>query len=102
MNRCLSMLVLTIVCACAAPSTWAKDQVSPKLGAKVADFSLQDFRGKAHTLAEHKDAPVVVLAFVGVECPLSKLYAPRLVQLAKDYQSKGVVFLGIDSNRKTR
>src|SRR5262249_14434814 len=34
------------------------------------------------------------------ECPLAKLYAPRLVELAKQYGPKGVVFLGLDSNRQ--
>ena len=55
----------------------------PPIGKKVDDFTLQDFRGKSHSLAELKDAKLVVVAFLGVECPLSKLYAPRLAELAK-------------------
>ena len=47
-----------------------------------------------------KDAKLVVVAFLGVECPLSKLYGPRLAELAKQYESKGVAFLGVDSNRQ--
>ena len=77
-----------------------KETVAAALGKKVDAFSLQDFRGKQHALADAKDAKLVVIAFLGVECPLSKLYAPRLAELAGQYESKGVVFLGIDSNRQ--
>ncbi len=42
----------------------------------------------------------MVLAFLGTECPLAKLYAPRLVELAKEYESRGVLFVGVDSNRQ--
>ena len=41
-----------------------------------------------------------MLAFLGTECPLAKLYAPRLAALAKEYESRGVVFVGIDANRQ--
>ena len=73
-------------------------QEKTPLGRKVADFTLQDYRGKGSSLAEHKDAKLVVVAFLGTECPLAKLYGPKLGRLAKDYAAKGVVFLGIDSN----
>jgi peroxiredoxin len=68
------------------------------LGRKINSFSLQDFRGKEHSLKDHKDAKLVVVAFIGTECPLAKLYGPKLGKLAKEYESKGVVFLGVDSN----
>jgi peroxiredoxin len=76
----------------------ATAQEKTPLGKKMADFTLQDFRGKEHALADHKDAKVVVVAFLGVDCPLAKLYGPRLGKLAKDYEAKGVAFLGVDSN----
>src|SRR5205823_1392333 len=47
-----------------------------------------------------KDAKLVVLAFLGVECPLSRLYAPRLAELAAQYEAQGVRFMAIDSNRQ--
>lgn len=68
------------------------------LGQTVADFTLQDARGKSHSLAEYADKNVVVLAFLGTECPLAKLYAPRLESLAKDYGAKGIAFLALNSN----
>jgi peroxiredoxin/mono/diheme cytochrome c family protein len=68
------------------------------LGRTVADFQLQDFRGKKHALADYRDSKLVVLAVTGTECPLAKRYGPRLAKLAEAYQPRGVSFLGIDAN----
>ena len=70
------------------------------LGRQVADFTLSDYRGKEVSLAEFKDSKAVVLAFLGVECPLARAYAPRLTELAKEFAAKGVTFLVIDANRQ--
>jgi thiol-disulfide isomerase/thioredoxin len=40
---------------------------------------------------------VSVVCFLSTECPLAKLYAPRLVSLANEFKSQGVAFLGVDS-----
>ncbi len=82
------------------PRAHAKDEVAVQIDKQVAEFSLQDFRGKSHALSELKDTRLVVVAFVGVECPLSKLYGPRLSELSKAYASRGVAFLGVDANRQ--
>jgi thiol-disulfide isomerase/thioredoxin len=63
-------------------------------------FRLQDFRGVGHALEDVRDRRVVVLAFLGVECPLARQYAPRLAELARAFEPKGVAFFGIDSNRQ--
>jgi peroxiredoxin len=62
------------------------------------EFKLQDFRGAWHQLDEVKDRKLVVLAFLGTECPLSNVYAPRVAELARGYEKKGVAFFGVDSN----
>lgn len=61
------------------------------------DFCLQDFRGKEHRLSDYSDSRVVVLAFLGTECPLAKLYGPRLQAIAQDF-GDDVTLLGINSN----
>lgn len=66
---------------------------------RQADFSLRDYRGRQHTLADYRDAKLVVLAFLGTECPLVKLYGPRLAELHETFADQGVVFLGVDSNQ---
>ena len=62
------------------------------------DFKLPDSYGAERSLSDYADAPVVVVAFLGVECPLAKLYGPRLAELAEDYAERGVVVLGVDAN----
>src|SRR5262245_34220388 len=66
----------------------------------VTDFSLPDFRGKQHQLSEFSNERLVVVAFLGTECPLAKLYGPRLAKLAEQYGNRGVGFLGINSNQQ--
>jgi peroxiredoxin len=65
-----------------------------------ADFRLQDFRGAWHSLDEARSIRVVVIAFVGTECPLAQAYAPRLAELARTYGKRGVAFFGVDSNEQ--
>ena len=84
--------------ACIGGSVAASD--SSGIGRKIEDFSLNDFRGKLHSLNEYKDSRAVVVAFIGVECPLAKLYVSRLESLAAEYGDRGVTVLAIDSNRQ--
>ena len=70
----------------------------PVLGRQVADFSLKDFRGKLHTLAEYQDRQVVVVYFMGTECPLAKIYGPRVQAIASEFASSDVALLAVNSN----
>lgn len=63
-----------------------------------ADFRLQDHRGAWHTLDEARERKVVVLAFLGIECPLAASYAPKLAEISRDFEEKGVGFFGVDAN----
>ncbi|WP_165225725.1 redoxin domain-containing protein [Aquisphaera insulae] len=64
----------------------------------AVDFRLQDHRGAWHVLDDARDRKIVVLAFLGTECPLAELYAPRLAAIAQEYDARGVGFFGIDPN----
>lgn len=77
---------------------WSYAEEKSLLGRKIDPFTLQDFRGKNCSLDQYKNAKLVVVAFVGTDCVLAKLYGPKLGKLAKEYEKKGVVFLGINSN----
>ena len=57
-----------------------------------------DYRGKEHALDDFDEHRLLVVAFLGTECPLAKLYGPRLTKLAGEYKPQGVGFLGINSN----
>lgn len=68
------------------------------VGARIADFRLPDSLGKEHALAEFADRDFVVVAFLGTECPLAKLYAGRLQAMADEYAKRGVAVVAIMSN----
>jgi peroxiredoxin len=90
-------LVLVLVPAVALGGQ--ADKGSP-LGKKVENFKLRDYRGAERSLSEFADQKLIVLAFTGTECPIAKLYAPRLAELAKEFGPKGVAFIGVNANQQ--
>jgi peroxiredoxin/mono/diheme cytochrome c family protein len=64
----------------------------------IGDFALKNPDGRRYALSDFSENKFVVVAFLGTECPLAKLYAPRLVALAAEYESRGVAFLAVNSN----
>jgi peroxiredoxin len=72
--------------------------VSAMLSAGAADGQLTDLYGQQKTLKELAGPKGTVVAFIGVECPLAKLYTPKLVRLAEKYQERGISFVAIDPN----
>jgi peroxiredoxin len=66
----------------------------------VASFQLRDYRGNGYSLDDRKDKKLVVVAFLGTECPLSQRYAARLTELAQEFEPKSVAFFGVISNQQ--
>ena len=93
-------MLLATYLALAAVALDGNDAQESPIGRMVADFTLADYRGKTHSLDDYDHAKAVVLVVLGTECPLVKLYAPRLVALSRQYADRGVVFLGINANRQ--
>jgi peroxiredoxin len=65
---------------------------------RVAPFALEDAAGKRWALAELKGKKAIVVVFLGTECPVNNAYLPRLAELHKEYEPKGVQFLAVNSN----
>ncbi|OYV87744.1 MAG: hypothetical protein B7Z73_09685, partial [Planctomycetia bacterium 21-64-5] len=65
-------------------------ETAAPVGRKIDEFTLRDFRGKTHALSDFDERQLVVVAFIGCECPLAKQYAPRLKKLADEYGPRGV------------
>jgi peroxiredoxin len=74
--------------------------VQAAVGGKIDQFTLDDYRGRARSLSDWSESKLVVVAFLGTECPLATLYAPRLSELAARWAPKGVAFVGINSNQQ--
>lgn len=70
------------------------------VGRTIESLTLPDVHGQARQLFGAADGKILVVAFLGTECPLARLYAPRLAQLAKEYASRGVSFVAIDANEQ--
>src|SRR5262249_55779128 len=66
----------------------------------AVDFRLQDHRGAWHTLDEARGRTVVVLVFLGTECPLAEAYAQRLAELARDFRKPRVACFGVDATQQ--
>lgn len=72
-----------------------------KLGGKVDNLTLRDLRGQAFQLFDlSRDSKLTVLMFIATQCPISNDYNQRMVALYRDYSSKGVKFLAINSNKQ--
>jgi len=67
---------------------------------KVNDFTLEDYSGDKHSLTDYKSSKAIVLMFIATQCPVSNGYNGRMVELYKDYASKGVSFIGINANKQ--
>ncbi len=68
------------------------------LGSPAPDFRLPDTDGNTVSLAEFKDAPALLVAFICNHCPYVKHVRSAFAQLVRDYQAKGVAAVGISSN----
>lgn len=51
-----------------------------------------------HSLADLADAKAVAVVFTCNHCPVAQAYEDRLIQLATDYQDKGVALVAINVN----
>ena len=68
------------------------------LGTLAPDFSLPNVDGRMVSLADFASAPVLVVVFMCNHCPYVKHLADSLAATAREYQARGVAFVGINSN----
>ncbi len=90
----LSSLFLSLCCGVGPRAAESVPPANPS----VADFTLDNCYGKSVSLSDYSDTQLVVIAFLGTECPLAKLYGPRLNQIQSRFASDKVIVLGINSN----
>ncbi|MCO6456241.1 MAG: redoxin domain-containing protein [Pirellulaceae bacterium] len=74
----------------------AEAPASP-IGKRIESFTLPDIYGRKHSLAD-LEQPLVAIVFLGTECPLARLYAPRLEALRQRFEQRGVALLAVGSN----
>lgn len=100
----IAACVFSLAACTFSTNAWAAEETAEKpdsrVGQKISDFTLRDYRGLEHQLSDYAGSEVVVVIFLGTDCPMVKLYGPRLNELAEQYGPEGVTFLGINSNRQ--
>lgn len=88
---------VTVCSVTSASDAAVKDSA---VGKQVDDFTLDNCYGKSVSLSDFADRKVVAVVFLGTECPLAKLYGPRLTDIQKRYRDRGVQVVGINSNKQ--
>lgn len=68
------------------------------LGTKAPDFTLPDTQENPVSLRDFEGAEALVVVFMCNHCPFVKHIIDGFVRLVKEYQPKGVAFVGINSN----
>ncbi|HQX55356.1 MAG TPA: redoxin domain-containing protein [Pyrinomonadaceae bacterium] len=68
------------------------------IGAKMVNFSMPGIDGKVRTLNELQGKNGAVIVFLSAQCPVVKSYNARINEIVADYRSKGINFIGINSN----
>ncbi|QDV16320.1 Thiol-disulfide oxidoreductase ResA [Gimesia panareensis] len=63
-------------------------------------FRLPTAGGKVVELAADPAEKATVVCFLGAECPLARLYGPKLNEMQAAYDSRGVRFIGVNSNQQ--
>jgi peroxiredoxin len=69
-----------------------------KLGKKIGNVTFKDAAGKTFALHDLKNKKAVVVVFLSFDCPVSTNYSPVLIELTKQYEKRGVAFLGVTTN----
>src|SRR3954451_8053611 len=72
--------------------------VDLRIGRRMPNFTLQGADGTPVSLYSFAGKSGAVIVFTGTHCPVGNLYLPRLVDLARTYGPRDVVFLAINSN----
>lgn len=80
------------------PSTEPKSE--SHIGKKISPFTLDNCYGRAVSLNKFANKKAIVVAFLGTECPLAKLYGPRLEKLQQTFGTDDVAVIGINSNKQ--
>ncbi len=101
-------MILTMTSRCLIVSAWLlvasmggvsrANEGAHALGKTCGEFTLDNCYGKSVSLSDFADSQAIALVFLGAECPMAKLYGPRLSQLQATFADRGVTVIGINSN----
>lgn len=89
-------LLILLVLAFASTFVFAAEQLS--IGARAPEFSLINAVDGKSVAMKPDDGALKVVVFTCNQCPYAKAFEPRLIELARAYQEKGVHFYAVNPN----
>ena len=72
------------------------------MGTEAPNFKLRGVDDRFHSLSDFRESKALVVVFMCNHCPYVIAIQGRLNHLAKEYQARGVQFIGINSNDPVR
>lgn len=99
-NHTLKLSFFIVCMAGTAIQSITAHSAEIEIGAKAPDFSAVGIDDKDFALDSVKHATLVVLCFTCNGCPWARAYEERIIEFAKEYEPKGVQFVGINSNNR--
>ena len=105
MRKLLIVVALLAILAGAAVVGWRVYSGPPapppqvQVGEVVADFTLADANGQAHSLASLRGEKGTLLLFVSTRCPVSNNYNQRMEALHREYSARAIQVIGLNANR---
>ncbi|MEP5990398.1 redoxin domain-containing protein, partial [Rhodopirellula bahusiensis] len=92
--------IVSIQFANAATGRQSEESSASPVGTQVAMFELPNAYGKPVSLRDFVGKKCAAIVFLGTECPLAKLYGPRLNDLQAKFGDRGLQVIGINSNKQ--
>jgi len=76
----------------------AVETPAAELGAACPDFRLPAVDGKTYARDDFGGSPVLVVMFICNHCPYVQAVEERLIRLAREFEPRGVRFVGVCAN----
>jgi peroxiredoxin len=80
------------------PASVAREVEPLKIGAPAPDFDLPGVDGRNWSLGDFADANLLMVLFTCNHCPTAQAYEPRIIEMHREYQAKGVALVAISPN----
>ena len=96
MKKTMFVVMLLLVASVAC----ANDEIA--VGANAPAFSLVNATDGKTVAFKPADGNLKVVVFTCNQCPYAKAFEPRIIEVAKDFQTKGVHFYAVNPNDDAR
>jgi peroxiredoxin len=95
MKKSIILLALTLL-----PAVFVMAGAPYKAGDVISDFSLKNVNGEKVSLSGFTDAKGFIVVFCCNTCPVVKKYEQRIMDLDRQFSSRGYPVIAINSNDK--